>query len=62
MSPSSRRTTWLTIVLLIVASLVFRRTFYAFDRVALELRYFWWLVLIIGGGLWLLVTVGRKDR
>ena len=33
-----------------------------FEIAALELRYFWWLFLIIGGGVWLLVMIGRKEK
>ena len=62
MSPASRRVLWLGAVVLVVAGLVFRRGFYAIDRLALELRYFWWLVLIVGGGLWLLVVLGRGKK
>jgi hypothetical protein len=57
-----RRALFLIALVLVLLGLVFRRGFYAVDRLALELRYFWWLVLIIGGGLWLLVVLGRKDK
>ncbi len=63
MNPAPRRSLQFAIVVaLVLACLVFRRVFYFFEIAALELRYFWWLFLIIGGGLWLLVMVGRKEK
>ena len=50
------------VVLLVVVCLVFRRVFYAFELVALELRYFWWLFLILGLGWWLASLIGRTDK
>jgi hypothetical protein len=50
------------VVALVLACLIFRRVFYFFEIAALELRYFWWLFVIIAGGLWLLVMIGRKEK
>jgi hypothetical protein len=62
MNPATRRTLFFAVVVLVLASLVFRRGAYAFESIALELRYFWWLVLILGGGLWLLLSLGKPGK
>ena len=49
------------VVALVLLSLVFRRVAYGFEAAMLELRYFWWLVLILGGAVWLLVMAGRMQ-
>ena len=60
MNPTNRRTLLLAAAILVLASLVFRQVSYAVEILALELRYFWWLVLIVIGGLWLLLKLGPK--
>ena len=61
MSSDHRRSllTW-TVVLILCALLAWRGSL-ALRRVALELRYFWWLVAILVGGLWLLLKIGRRS-
>ncbi len=63
MEPANRRKlVQLAVVLaLVVACLLFRRVFYVVELAALELRYLWWLVLIVVIGSWLAAVVG-KDR
>ncbi len=64
MTPDSRKSLiqFAVVLTLVLVCLVFRRVFYFFDRAALEIRYFWWLFLILAGGLWLLTLLGRKDH
>ncbi len=64
MSPATRSTVRQIagVLAVILICLVFRRGFYVVERAALELRYFWWLFLIVAAGIWLLVAIGRQDR
>ena len=64
MTPDSRKNLLqIAVVLtLVLVCLVFRRGVYLFERTALEIRYFWWLFLILAVGLWFLTMIGRKDR
>jgi hypothetical protein len=63
MSPVPRRSLQVAVVVvLVLACLIFRRVFYFFEFAALEFRYFWWLFLIIGAGIWLLVMIGREEK
>jgi hypothetical protein len=64
MNPSTRRNFRHLgiVVVLVLVCLVFRRVFYAFELAALELRYFWWLFLILAVGLWLVSRIGKPDR
>jgi hypothetical protein len=50
------------VVILVLVCLFFRRVFYFFDLVAIEVRYFWWLFLILAVGLWLLTMIGRLGK
>lgn len=59
---NSRRSLMFWTVIAIACALVFWRGSLALRRAALELRYFWWLAVILGGGLWLLLTVGRNPK
>lgn len=62
MTPESRRSIlWLVLVItLVLASLLVRRVFYAVELAALELRYLWWLFLILLAGGWLASLAGRN--
>ena len=52
---------WLAgVTVLVLACLLFRRVFYAVELVALELRYFGWLLLILLIGAWLVSLAGRN--
>ncbi len=59
---SSRRSLQFTLaVVLLVALCVFVPGFLYFTEMALrELRFMWWLILLLGGTLWLLTRLGRK--
>jgi len=62
MTPESRRSLlWLVfVVVLVLASLLVRRVFYAVELAALELRYLGWLLLIVVVGGWLVSLAGRN--
>ncbi len=61
MNPENRRSLiWLVgVVVLVLLCLVFRRVFYVVELAALELRYLWWLILIVIIGGWLASLAGR---
>jgi hypothetical protein len=60
MPSRSRLRTTLAIALLVVL-VVFVPGFLYFTELALrELRLMWWLILLLGGLIWLLTRVGRK--
>jgi hypothetical protein len=53
-----------TLVLLVVLGalvLLFPRALAFVELAARELRYFWWLVLIVALAVWLIFFVGRKS-
>ena len=59
-APRNRLSLALTIVL-VVALCVFVPGFLYFTELALrELRFMWWLILLLVGAIWLLGAVGRK--
>ena len=59
-TPRSRLQVTLVIVLLIALA-VFVPGFLYFTELALrELRFMWWLILLLGGAIWLLTRLGRK--
>ena len=62
MTPDTKRSLlWLVcVVVLVLACLLFRRVFYAVELAALELRYLWWLFLILLAGGWLASLAGRN--
>ena len=64
MSPNVRRNLVLggiALVLLAVA-LTFPRFAAAMELAARELRYYWWMVLLVAVAGWLVFFTGRKDR
>jgi hypothetical protein len=64
MTPANRRSflQLAIVVALVLVCLVFRRVFYFFELAALELRYFWWLFLILAAGAWLVALIGKGDK
>jgi len=64
MNPRLRAIIQVALLLLVVLSLVliFPRAFGFAEMAARELRYFWWLVLMIALALWLIIGFGRKQR
>ena len=52
---------FLGMVALIGACVVFPRMAYFAEIAGREMRFLWWLVLIVAGGLWLMSATGKKD-
>ena len=55
----------MVLVLLAVAVglvLLFKPAFAFVEMAARELRYFWWLVLLVGLAVWLIWGIGRKPK
>ena len=64
MTPGGRRFLALGIAatFAVAACLIFPRAMAFAELAARELRYFWWLVLILAFGVWLAFFAGRKRR
>jgi hypothetical protein len=50
------------LVVLIAMVLVFPRAYRFVEMAARELKYFWWLVLLLGLAIWFIWGIGRKPR
>jgi len=63
-NPLLRAILQVTVLILVIGSLVliFPRAYAFVEMSARELRYFWWLILILALGLWLIFGLGRKRR
>lgn len=42
--------------------LVFPRAFAFVEMAARELRYFWWVILLVALAVWLIWGIGRKNK
>lgn len=42
--------------------LLYKPAFQFVEMAARELRYFWWLVLLVGLAVWLIWGIGRKPK
>lgn len=64
MSPLARRNLTLLVIILLALGvcLAFPRVLAFVERGAYELRYYWWLVLLVAVGGWLVFFAGRRDR
>ena len=64
MNPRLRATLQLLVLIGIVALLflIFPRTLAFVEMAARELRYLWWLVLLIALGGWLIWSAGRRRK
>jgi len=64
MNPRLRAILQLAVLVLVIGSLVllFPRAYAFVEMSARELRYFWWLILIIVLAGWLIFGLGRKRR
>lgn len=62
MSPRGRALMQLAALVgvLVALALLFPRVLRFVEMAALELRYAWWLILLVGLGAWLVWGVGRK--
>jgi hypothetical protein len=64
MNPRWRAVIQVCVLLGVVVALVlvFPRAFGFAEMAARELRYFWWLVLVVALALWLIIGLGRKPK
>lgn len=64
MSPFARRNLGLMLLVLALVGLcvAFPRVLGFVERGAYELRYYWWLVLLVAVAGWLVFFAGRRDR
>ncbi|MEY4200046.1 MAG: hypothetical protein RLZZ265_1786 [Verrucomicrobiota bacterium] len=54
---------WLILVgVLVLLALLFKPVLAFVEMAALELRYFWWLILLVALAVWLIWGVGRKPK
>lgn len=64
MNPRTRAALQIGILLAVVVALVllFPRAYAFAEMAARELRYFWWLILLLALGVWLIWGLGRKPK
>jgi len=64
MSARVRAFLQLAVLLAVVIGLVllFPRAYAFVEMAARELRYFWWLVLLVALAIWLIWGIGRKPK
>lgn len=54
---------WLVLVaVLVLLALLFKPVLAFVEMAALELRYFWWLILLVALAVWLIWGLGRKPK
>ena len=64
MNPRLRAALQIGVLLLVLVVLVriFPATFRFVEMAALELRYFWWAILLVALAVWLIWGLGRKPK
>jgi predicted membrane protein len=64
MNPRLRALLQLSILLglLVALVLIFPRAYGFVEMAARELRYFWWLILLVALSIWFIWGIGRKPR
>lgn len=64
MSPRNRAALQIAVLLAVVVALVmfFPRAYAFVEMAARELRYFWWLILLVALAIWLIWGIGRKPK
>ena len=64
MNPRARAGCQLLVLLgvLVALTLLFPPVLAFVELAARELRYFWWLILLVGLAIWLIWVVGRKPK
>jgi hypothetical protein len=64
MTPFQRAVARLTVLLvvLVALALLFKPVLIFVEMAAVELRYFWWLILMLALAGWLIWGVGRKSK
>ena len=50
------------VLVLVVLVLIFPRAYAFAEMAARELRYFWWVILLVALAIWLIWGIGRKPR
>jgi len=54
---------WLVLAaVLVLLALLFKPVLAFVEMAALELRYFWWLILLVALAVWLIWGIGRKPK
>jgi len=62
MRRSRNRLSFALVIVLLVALAVFVPAVLYFTELALrELRFMWWLILLLAGAIWLLALPGKKE-
>jgi hypothetical protein len=64
MNPRTRAILQVAVLVVVVGSLVllFPAAYKFVEMAARELRYFWWLVLLLALAIWLIWGLGRKPK
>jgi uncharacterized membrane-anchored protein len=64
LNPRARAILQVAVLVLVIGGLVllFPRAYEFVERAARELRYFWWLILVVLLGTWLIWGLGRKPK
>jgi hypothetical protein len=64
MTPRLRAGLQITVMVAVVVALVliFPRAFAFVEMAARELRYFWWVILLVALAIWLIWGIGRKNK
>lgn len=54
---------WLVlIIVLVMLALLFKPVLAFVEMAAVELRYFWWLILLVALAIWLIWGIGKKPK
>ncbi|MCI0542117.1 MAG: hypothetical protein L0Z50_43570 [Verrucomicrobiales bacterium] len=64
MSPRIRAALQIAVLLAVVAGLamLFPRAYAFVQMAARDLRYFWWMILLVALAIWLIWGIGRKPK
>jgi hypothetical protein len=64
MSSRTRAILQIAVLLAVLGFLVllFPRAYAFAEMAARELRYFWWLILLVALGIWMIWGIGRKPK
>jgi hypothetical protein len=64
MNPRTRAVLQVTVLVVVVGALVllFPKAYAFVEMAARELRYFWWLILLLALAIWLIWGIGRKPK
>jgi uncharacterized membrane-anchored protein len=64
MNPRARAALQVTILVAVLVGLVmiFPRAYAFAEMAARELRYFWWVILLVALAIWLIWGIGRRPK